>query len=131
MEADDTIIVFQRFDNVIDANIIKTKLDAYGIPCFLTEENFSNLYPANNFITGGTRLHVFFRDKERAHEILTEEKLSDDEELSRCPRCKSRNVELDITRKLSNGFVRFFYSLFIMLVPQHRINRCLDFKLVF
>jgi hypothetical protein len=45
MEASEKIIVFQAFDTVMQANLAKTKLDAYGIPCFLTEENFTALYP--------------------------------------------------------------------------------------
>ena len=39
------IVVFRHFDIAIDAHIAKSKLDAYGIPCFLTEENMANLYP--------------------------------------------------------------------------------------
>jgi hypothetical protein len=131
MEAEDSIIVFQHFDNSIDANIVKAKLDAYGIPCFLTEENFSNLYPSNNFITGGTRLHVFARDKDNINELLSERFLDKEDELSRCPRCQSPNVERDITRKMRGNFQRFIYSLFIMLVPQHRVNRCQDCQLEF
>jgi hypothetical protein len=126
MEEKDTIIVFRQFDNAIDASIVKTKLDAYGIPCFLTEENFSNLYPSNHFITGGMRLHVFSRDRERVTEILTENALAPSEELSRCPKCHSKNVERDISNKLPNKLTRFFYTIFMMLVPKHRVNRCLD-----
>jgi hypothetical protein len=37
MQEHDDIIVFQKLDNAIEANIVKSKLDAYGIPCFLTE----------------------------------------------------------------------------------------------
>ncbi|MBY0435569.1 MAG: hypothetical protein K2U26_15815 [Cyclobacteriaceae bacterium] len=33
------IVVYQAYDTVMMANLAKTKLDAYGIPCFLTEEN--------------------------------------------------------------------------------------------
>ena len=44
-ESDNEIVVFQHFDNAIEANIAKTKLDAFGVPCFLTEENMGGLYP--------------------------------------------------------------------------------------
>ena len=56
-----------------EANLAKTKLDAYGIPCFLTEENFTNLYPIRNAIFPGVRLHIFEIDQERVKEILTDE----------------------------------------------------------
>jgi hypothetical protein len=73
MEEAEKIIIYASFDNVIAANIAKTKLDAYGIPCFLTEENFTNLYPLRNDIFPGVRLHVFEKDKEQAKNILEEE----------------------------------------------------------
>jgi len=70
MESPAKIVVYAVYDSVIDANIIKTKLDAYGIPCFLTGENISNLYPlpANSF--SGTRLHVFEHDVAQIDELL-------------------------------------------------------------
>jgi hypothetical protein len=76
MEEHDEIIVFKRFANVIDANIIKTKLDANGIPCFLTDENLANLYPLQNFLAMGVRLHLFAKDVEWAKSVLIENNLS-------------------------------------------------------
>ncbi|HEU5290771.1 MAG TPA: DUF2007 domain-containing protein [Cyclobacteriaceae bacterium] len=76
MEEQDEIIVFKRFESAIDANIVKTKLDANGIPCFLTEENLANLYPLQNFLAMGVRLHLFSRDIEWAKAVLNENNLS-------------------------------------------------------
>jgi hypothetical protein len=81
MEDQDDIIVFKRFENAIEANIIKTKLDAYGIPCFLTEENLANLYPTQNMLAIGVRLHLFANDVEWAKSVLIENNLSIDESL--------------------------------------------------
>lgn len=67
---EDKIIILASFDTVVEANLAKTKLDAYGIPCFLTEENFTNLYPIRNAIFPGVRLHVFENDRQRAEEVL-------------------------------------------------------------
>ena len=61
----DDIIVFRKFETSIDANIVKSKLDAYGIPCFLTEENMANLYPGASTlidISSWLRSMIFFRD---------------------------------------------------------------------
>lgn len=66
------IIVFEAYDTVIQANLAKTKLDAYGIPCFLTEENFTGLYPIRNDIFPGVRLHIFEHDQERVKEVLND-----------------------------------------------------------
>jgi Putative prokaryotic signal transducing protein len=72
LEPQDKVIVFAVYNSVIEANIIKTKLDAYGIPCFLTDENISTLYPlpANSF--SGARLHIFEQDLEQVKAILAE-----------------------------------------------------------
>lgn len=67
------IIIYTAFDNVIAANIAKTKLDAYDIPCFLTEENFTGLYPLKNDLFPGVRLHIFEKDAETVKTILEEE----------------------------------------------------------
>ncbi len=70
MEETEKIIIYSSFDNAIEANIAKTKLDAYGIPCFLTEENFTNLYPIRNDIFPGVRLHIFEKDFDQTKEVL-------------------------------------------------------------
>lgn len=72
-ESEDKIIVYEAYDTVMQANLAKTKLDAYGIPCFLTEENFTSLYPLRNAIFPGVRLHIFEKDAERVKEVLAGE----------------------------------------------------------
>jgi len=70
-DPEEKIIVYHAYDTLINANLAKTKLDAYGVPCFLTEENL--LYPFRNDNFSGVRLHVFENDISRVKEILTEE----------------------------------------------------------
>lgn len=72
-EGGEKIVIYDAYDTVMQANLVKTKLDAYGIPCFLTEENFTSLYPFRNDIFPGVRLHIFEKDKLRVKEILAEE----------------------------------------------------------
>jgi hypothetical protein len=69
---EDKIIVFKRFGSAIDANLAKTKLDANGIPCFLSDENLANLYPTQNLLAIGVGLHLFEKDVPLAEEILKE-----------------------------------------------------------
>jgi Putative prokaryotic signal transducing protein len=73
VENEDKIILYRSFDTVIEAYLAKTKLDAYGVPCFLTEEHFTNLYPIRNAIFPGVRLHIFEKDRGRASEVLRDE----------------------------------------------------------
>jgi Putative prokaryotic signal transducing protein len=72
-EQGEKIVVYQAYDTVMMANLAKTKLDAYGIPCFLTDEHFVNMYPIRNDLFPGVRLHIFENDTERVREILLEE----------------------------------------------------------
>ena len=71
-DSSEKIIVFDSYDTGIKASLVKTKLDAYGIPCFLTGENFVNLYPFRNELFSGVQLFIFEKDKDRVVEILVE-----------------------------------------------------------
>lgn len=128
MEPGEEIIVFKKFENAIDANIVKTKLDAYGIPCFLTEENLANLYPGQHFMLFNIRLHLFARDEERARQIIDESNLVVDNDLStKCPKCHSSKVERDLPKKLTLK-LSFILNFFLMgiLFPHQKVYRCQD-----
>jgi DNA-directed RNA polymerase subunit RPC12/RpoP len=86
------IIVFESYDTVMDANLAKTKLDAYGIPCFLTEENFTTWYPFRNNIFPGVRLHIFEKDINEVRGILEQQHT---ENFIKCPHCGSVQWEQD------------------------------------
>ncbi|HEY9009307.1 putative signal transducing protein [Ohtaekwangia sp.] len=124
----DEIIVFQQFDNTIDANIIKTKLDAYGIPCFLTEENLANLYPGQQHAFFQVRLHLFKHDLQEAQQILAEVNLFvEDDSMPVCPQCQSKKIERGFSRKLTDQFLAGLHVLFFgIFFPQRKINRCND-----
>ena len=68
---EEKIVEFARYSTLVEANLAKTKLDAYGIPCFLSDENFGSLYPIANELMPGIRLHIFERDYTQVSEILT------------------------------------------------------------
>jgi hypothetical protein len=120
-EAQEKIIVFDSYDNVIMANIIKTKLDAYGIPCFLTNENFTGLYPISNDIFPGARLHIFEKDLASVKEIMAEGNPSGRKEVFQCPRCLSRNVAFEESEKGYLG--RLFISVFRFLMAMNPLPR--------
>ena len=124
MEEHDAIIVIRKFETAINANLAKTKLDAYGIPCFLTEENISNLYPGQSILSFTVRLHVFDRDKFRAEQILQEDKTEVvDENDIRCPKCQSARVERVFPKSLQESLK---IILFGVLFPHKKINHCMD-----
>jgi hypothetical protein len=124
MNDQDDIIVFRHYDTVIDANIAKTKLDAYGVPCFLTEENMSTLYPGQPFMAFKVRLHLFAKDEERAIQILTEQNTVMETDTSyRCPRCSSSRVVRDFPKQSADSLALMFFGV---LFPHKKVNHCLD-----
>jgi hypothetical protein len=128
----DDIIVFQHFDSAIDANIAKTKLDAYGIPCFLTEENMAGLYPGLSLNAFKIRLHLFATDRERASMVLMNQDSVLQHETSEmsaiCPRCRSGKIARGFPKKVADQLVYVFFGIFF---PHKKVNHCLDCNLEF
>lgn len=121
------IIVFRQFENAIDASIAKSKLDAYGVPCFLTEENITNLYPGQHYLPFRVRLHVFKKDVAQADELLHENHLQVDHAELECPNCRSRNVQRDFPKRYSTKpLLALGLVLFSVLFPHKKVNHCLD-----
>ncbi|MFM7431765.1 MAG: hypothetical protein ACKO1F_18000 [Flammeovirgaceae bacterium] len=113
MEASEKIIVFQAFDTVMQANLAKTKLDAYGIPCFLTEENFTALYPLRNDIFPGVRLHIFEKDSLEVKNILNDQPF---ETFIQCPHCNSKSWE-KVMKPTNKTLFVFLFSMFNLSRP--------------
>lgn len=126
MEENDQIIVFKKYDSSIDANLAKTKLDAYGIPCFLTEENLTNLYPLQNLLLFGVRLHIFSNDFHTAEQVLNETVHMAEDDLT-CPVCRSKNIKFEYSQKLTVNLGRMLMAfLAVILIPTKKIYRCQD-----
>jgi len=80
MQKDDEIVTFRTFYNPMEAEIIRTKLEANDIPSFIADESLGVLYPVYNQGGGGIKLKVFAKDVEKCEEILSDETpLSDDD----------------------------------------------------
>jgi hypothetical protein len=128
MQDQNAIVVFRKFDSAIDANIAKSKLDAHGIPCFLTEENMANLYPgASNLMNFSVRLHLFDHDAERARQIIYDKFGQNDDVETQCVQCGSRNLERDFPKNLTEKFASSLrYVFFGIFFPNKKVFRCCD-----
>jgi hypothetical protein len=73
MNADEEIVTFNTYYNPMEAEIIRTKLEANGIPCLITDESLGVLYPIYNQGGGGIKVKVFARDLEKCKEIIADE----------------------------------------------------------
>lgn len=126
MEQNDQIIVFKKYDNSIEANLAKTKLDAHGIPCFLTEENLTNLYPFQNLLLFGVRLHIFSSDRNDAEQVLNERVVTD-QDVPMCPSCHSQNIAIEHSSKLTPRAGRLALGLFMgAILPLKKVYTCKD-----
>lgn len=67
------IVVLETYYNPMLAEIIRAKLEANGIPCFLTDNSLGTMYPVYNQGSGGIKLKVFAKDVEKCREILAED----------------------------------------------------------
>jgi Zn finger protein HypA/HybF involved in hydrogenase expression len=118
------VVVLRVFENSIDANLARTKLEANDIQCFLTGENMTNLYPLQNKNLFSVNLHVFQKDRKQAEDILNEEYTSQ-EEIVTCPQCQSTNVKIEQIEKLGKKPLSFIVSVFkAILFPLPRVYRC-------
>jgi hypothetical protein len=121
MQNQDAIVVLRQFDSGIDASIAKSKLDAYDIPCFLTEENMASLYQQAFAIK--VRLHIFEKDREEAYRILFQTEASASE--IRCPKCTSTAVVREFPRKFSEEIPGALKVIFFgIFMPEKKIFHC-------
>jgi uncharacterized protein YlaN (UPF0358 family) len=125
MEENDQIIAFKKYDSSIDANLAKTKLDAHGIPCFLTEENLTNLYPLQNLLLFGVRLHIFSKDQQMAEQVLND--IDNSQDTLTCPACRSQHISLQPSTKFTSRIGRFLIAFFLgMGFPPKKTYHCGD-----
>ena len=73
------LITIASFDHPIHANLAKTRLEAEGIDCVLTNEHFAGLNWVWPLAVGGVGLQVRESDAERAADILEGEPHEEDD----------------------------------------------------
>jgi hypothetical protein len=136
----ENIIVLESYYEPLAAHLARTKLEAAGIPCFLTNENLVSLNRMYSPVAGGVRLHVYQRDAAQAAEVLREPPVM---QASRgglaepnagatttgapCPRCGSADVSYDAAAE--PGAAHWFVALLSRLrrYPlQGRAHHCFN-----
>jgi len=66
------LVSIAEFDNVNDAYVIKSRLEAEGIRCYLSNENLNSIFGAS-ISFAQVKLQVNFNDSFKAMDILYEE----------------------------------------------------------
>ncbi|MDF2433519.1 MAG: hypothetical protein JWP44_3150 [Mucilaginibacter sp.] len=120
MNTDDKIITFESYYDPMLAHIVRSRLEANGISCFIADENTIGANPLYNQAVGGIKIKIFERDLQRCREILaTEGDLHEqdhfeiDDETNTyvvCPFCASTNVS-NISADNESGLLDSFINL--------------------
>jgi DNA-directed RNA polymerase subunit RPC12/RpoP len=108
----DKIVTLDAYYDVMEAEIIRARLEANDIPCFIADDNVMNSVPVYNLMMGGVRINVFERDLETCRAILAEEPiLAEGDALIACPECNSTNVFYGPGPYKRNWFFALFSAL--------------------
>jgi Putative prokaryotic signal transducing protein len=73
MQKEDDIVTFETYYDPMLAQIIRTKLEANSIHCFIADESLGVMIPIYNQAIGGVKIKVFARDLEKCREIVADE----------------------------------------------------------
>lgn len=115
---------YKTFLDSIEANIALTKLQANGIPCFLTNENINDLCWHMKIGLGGVQLMLDEVNFRKADELLRPDPiLVEDDAITtiHCPKCNSTNVNYSSRSQPKFGWASLLrllsMALFIFPAP--------------
>lgn len=66
------LVTLKNFNTSTEALIVKSRLEAYGIPCMLVDENIVGINPIFDHSLSGVKLRVLEKDYEKAMILLGE-----------------------------------------------------------
>jgi hypothetical protein len=72
MHENENIVTLEAYYDPMLAEIIRGRLEANGIPCFIADGNTLTANPFYNQALGGVKIKVFERDIEKCREILAD-----------------------------------------------------------
>ena len=138
MARPDSVVFLESYYEPMAANLARTRLEAAGIPCFLSNENLVAMMPLYSPITGGVRLHVRESDAVAALEILgtvpvppaTGPDLASfaadapDPVASRCPRCGSSDVAYGAATRNTYGWWSGLLSVLLRFPVRGNRSHC-------
>lgn len=119
------LVIYRRFYDPIEANIILSKLQANGINCFLTNEHATTLLWHLSVAHGGVNIMLDKSDFDKANLILQDKPIVIDEldsEEHRCPNCNSNNTKFGSQSKQRINWIQIIFS-FLLVGPAPIINK--------
>jgi ribosomal protein L37AE/L43A len=125
---EDKIVTLTSYHDLMEAEIVRGRLEANGISCFIINDNVLDYNPFYNQLVGGIKLNVFERDLNKCRDILAEDvTLETDDELTTCPYCKSTNVHYgSVSSKRSWATIILSVLTSRFPIQSHRSWTCRD-----
>jgi hypothetical protein len=121
---DNEFFLLNSFDSPVEANIVKGRLEAENIYCFLAGEHLVGMLPYYSNLAGGIRLFVKKEDYVRCLEILSED-LKEYKKTISCKVCGSENVHYVTTlKKVRNWFSFIISMLFTLPMGYIKVYKC-------
>ncbi len=96
-------VVLKTLDNYFSANILLTRLQDAGVPCYLFDENTVTVNPIIGAVVGGIKLVVDKNDEPEARELIA----GYEEEFTKaavCPQCFKSDIQLVTKQSPENIF---------------------------
>ena len=115
-------IAVASFGTSAEAHLARTKLEAEGIPCYLTDENIVNANWLYAQAVGGIRLITDEKNAEQATEILKDMNIGATESGNRCPRCGTR-MHATLASSLLNALVLIVSLGFSIILSKKSLVR--------
>lgn len=70
MATDNPLITIASFDNYIEAEIFRSRLESFNIKTYIADDNITTMNPLYSFAVGGVKVQVHRSDAERAYEVF-------------------------------------------------------------
>lgn len=134
-----SLITIKTFDIAIDAHILKVRLEADEIACYLFDEHIVSMNPLYSNAIGGIKLKIHESDYPKAKLILDELKQLElhDEAGKRinCPKCNSLEINTQFRSfNSAKGIIAIMLTILYGIFPIYfkttmRCNSChFEFK---
>lgn len=125
------LITIKTFDNPIDAHILKNRLEADEIECFLQDENTVAIDPLLSNAVGGIKLQTKEENAQKALSIIQELESKPFEDKNGniivCPKCGSTKLYKDFNSIQDlKGLISALFSLVLTIFPIYlsKVYRC-------
>jgi hypothetical protein len=118
------LVVIRAFGDYFSANLMLTKMQAYGIECYLKDENTITIDPLLTNAIGGIKLIVKDKDEVKARNLLSQ---FDDEYMkaTACPICGAHDFAYVAKPGATNLVTTILSKLFTgYSVPPDYVYQC-------